>query len=162
MDALQNRCYMCISWTRVLYSVVITWQSNPPVSQFFSLWNVFKSVWSMFVYNTSCSTSCWSWSDLMSLTRKCPSRCKTLMWYFTLLHLKLLPKSQKLTTLIIYESPGQHWKWLWYKTVHLWFIFYKDVEHATITIRNDICCNIIVEIEEKRGSKFQHFNTSFN
>ena len=37
--------------TRVLYSVVITWQSNPPVSQFNSLCNEFTSVWSMFVYN---------------------------------------------------------------------------------------------------------------
>ena len=25
---------MCIQWKRVLYSVVITWQSNPPISQF--------------------------------------------------------------------------------------------------------------------------------
>ena len=31
---MQNRCYMCIQWTRVLCSVVITRQSNPPVSQF--------------------------------------------------------------------------------------------------------------------------------
>ena len=33
-NALQNRCYMCIQWTSVLYFVVITWQSNPPISQF--------------------------------------------------------------------------------------------------------------------------------
>jgi len=25
---------MCIQWTRVIYSVVITRQSNPPISQF--------------------------------------------------------------------------------------------------------------------------------
>ena len=51
-NALQNRCYMCIQWTRVLYSVVVTWQSNPPISQINSLCNEFTSVWSMFVYNT--------------------------------------------------------------------------------------------------------------
>ena len=51
-NALQNRCYMCIQWTRFLYSV-ITWQSNPPISQFNSLCNEFKSVWSMFVYNST-------------------------------------------------------------------------------------------------------------
>ena len=44
---------MCIQWTHVLYSVVITRQSNPPISQFNSLCNEFTSVWSMFVYNTS-------------------------------------------------------------------------------------------------------------
>jgi len=27
-------CYMCIQWSRVLYSVVKTWQSNPPILQF--------------------------------------------------------------------------------------------------------------------------------
>ena len=36
----------------VLYSVVITRQSNPPISQFNSMCNEFTSVWSMFVYNT--------------------------------------------------------------------------------------------------------------
>jgi len=51
-NALQNRCYMCIQRTCVLYSVVITWQSNPPISQFNSPYNEFTSVWSMFVYNT--------------------------------------------------------------------------------------------------------------
>ena len=45
-------CYMCIQWTRVLYSVVITWTSNLPISQF-SPCNEFKSVWSMCVYNTT-------------------------------------------------------------------------------------------------------------
>jgi len=43
---------MCLQWTRVLYSVVITRQSNPPISQFNSPCNEFTSVWSMFVYNT--------------------------------------------------------------------------------------------------------------
>ena len=49
---MQNRWYMCIHWTRVLYSVVITQQSNPPISQFNSLYNEFTSFWSMFIYNT--------------------------------------------------------------------------------------------------------------
>jgi len=44
--------YMCIQWTCIIYSVVITWQSNPPISRFNSLCNKFTSVWSMFVYNT--------------------------------------------------------------------------------------------------------------
>ena len=48
---------MCIQWTRVLYSVVITWRSNPPVSQFNSLCNEFLSVWSMFVYTIYWSSS---------------------------------------------------------------------------------------------------------
>jgi len=42
---------MCIQWTRVLYSVVLTGQSNPPISQFNTPCNEFTSVWSMFVYN---------------------------------------------------------------------------------------------------------------
>ena len=42
---------MCIQWTCVLYSVVITWQSYRPISQFNSPCTEFKSVWSMFVYN---------------------------------------------------------------------------------------------------------------
>ena len=29
-QCIPNRCYMCIQWTCVIYSVVITWQSNPP------------------------------------------------------------------------------------------------------------------------------------
>ena len=32
--------------------VVITWQSNPHISQFNSTCNEFMSVWTMFVYNT--------------------------------------------------------------------------------------------------------------
>ena len=43
---------MCVQWTRVLYSAVITRQSNPPISQFNSPCNEFTSFWSMFVYNT--------------------------------------------------------------------------------------------------------------
>jgi len=50
LNALQNRCYMCIQWTQVLYSVVITQQSNPPISQFNRWCNDFTSVLSMFVY----------------------------------------------------------------------------------------------------------------
>ena len=47
-----KRWYMWIQWTRVLYSIVITWQSSPPISQLNSMCNAFTSVWSMFVYNT--------------------------------------------------------------------------------------------------------------
>jgi len=43
---------MCLQWTRVLYSVVITGHSNPPISQFNSPCKEFMSDWSMFVYNT--------------------------------------------------------------------------------------------------------------
>ena len=43
---------MCIQWTPVLNSVVLTGQSNPPISQFNTPCNEFTSVWSMFVYNT--------------------------------------------------------------------------------------------------------------
>ena len=43
---------MCIHWTHVLYSVVITRQSNPPISQFNSPCNEFTSVRSMFVCNS--------------------------------------------------------------------------------------------------------------
>ena len=42
---------MCLQWTRVLYSIVIPQQSNPPISQFNSPNNEFTSGWSMFVYN---------------------------------------------------------------------------------------------------------------
>jgi len=44
---------MCIQWTRVLYSVVITRQSNLPISQFNSLCNEFTSFGSMFEYNNN-------------------------------------------------------------------------------------------------------------
>ena len=47
------RCYMCIQWTRVLYSAVITCQSNPPLLQFNSPYIECTSVWSMFVYITN-------------------------------------------------------------------------------------------------------------
>ena len=50
---ITNRCYMCIQWTRVLYAVVITRQSNPPISQVNSPCNEFTSVWSMCVYNNN-------------------------------------------------------------------------------------------------------------
>ena len=43
--------YTSIQWTRVLYSVVTTRKSNPPISQFNSPCYEFTSFWSMFVYN---------------------------------------------------------------------------------------------------------------
>ena len=42
-----------IGVTGVYNEQSVTWQSNPPSSQFNSLCNEFMSVWSMFVYNTS-------------------------------------------------------------------------------------------------------------
>jgi len=39
-----NRCYMCIQWTSVLYFIVITCQSNPPIQQ--TVWCIQQ--WSMF------------------------------------------------------------------------------------------------------------------
>ena len=39
---------MCIQWTRAIYSVEITRQSNPPISTFSRLCNAVTSVWSMF------------------------------------------------------------------------------------------------------------------
>ena len=42
---------MCIQWTCVLYSVVITLQSNPPISEVSRTCNEFTSVWSMFPCN---------------------------------------------------------------------------------------------------------------
>ena len=41
---------MCIQWMHIIYCVVITWQSNPHISQFDSLYNESTSVLSMFVY----------------------------------------------------------------------------------------------------------------
>jgi len=56
-DTEQNRTECLFphvyTMTRVLYSVEITRQSNPPISQFNSLCNEFTSFWSMFVYNIS-------------------------------------------------------------------------------------------------------------
>ena len=44
----------CVYNWHMFYTLfVITWQSNPPVSQFNCPCNEFTSVWSMFVYNTS-------------------------------------------------------------------------------------------------------------
>ena len=43
---------MCIQWTSVIkYSVEITRQPNPPISQFRRQCNEFTSAWSMFPYN---------------------------------------------------------------------------------------------------------------
>ena len=42
---------MCIQWTHVLYSGVITQHSHPPISQFSSLCNEFTSGWLMFPCN---------------------------------------------------------------------------------------------------------------
>ena len=42
---------MYIQWIRVLNSIVITQQSNPPISQFNNPCNEFMSVWSMFPCN---------------------------------------------------------------------------------------------------------------
>ena len=50
---------MCIQWTHVIFSVVIIWQSNAPISQFNSLCNEFTSVWSMFVYNNKSVIAVW-------------------------------------------------------------------------------------------------------
>jgi len=36
---------MCIQWTRVIYYVVIRWQSNPLISQFSRPCNAFMGVW---------------------------------------------------------------------------------------------------------------------
>ena len=38
---------MCIQWTRVLFPDVITWQSNPPISQVNIPCNEFTSAWLM-------------------------------------------------------------------------------------------------------------------
>ena len=50
-NELQNRCYMCIQWTRYSYSGVITRQSNPPISQISRPCNESTSVRSMFPCN---------------------------------------------------------------------------------------------------------------
>jgi len=39
---------MFYQWTRVIYSVVITRQANPPILRFSRLCNEFMCVWSMF------------------------------------------------------------------------------------------------------------------
>ena len=59
-NVLQNRCYMCIPWTRVLYSVVITRQSNLFRNSVDC--NEFRSVWPMLladcVMNSGLSNQC--------------------------------------------------------------------------------------------------------
>ena len=50
--------HLCIQWTHVPYSVVIT--SYPPISQFSSPCIEFTSVWSMFVYNTTGTAVKWT------------------------------------------------------------------------------------------------------
>ena len=50
-----HRCYMCTQWTRVLYSVVLTRQSNPSISQFTSFWS--KFVYNI-MFNVFCSAGC--------------------------------------------------------------------------------------------------------
>ena len=42
---------MCIQWALAIDSVVITRQSNPPISKFNKLCNEFMSVWLMFPCN---------------------------------------------------------------------------------------------------------------
>jgi len=43
---------MCKQWTRVLLSVEIASQSNPPISQFNSMCNAFTRVRLMSIYDT--------------------------------------------------------------------------------------------------------------
>ena len=50
-NKLHGPMHYKIGVTRDIYSVVITLQSNPPVSKFSSLCNEFSSVWSMFPCN---------------------------------------------------------------------------------------------------------------
>ena len=76
---------MCIQWTRVLYSVVITRQSNPPISQFNSPCNEFTSFWSMFytifkrkyylVVATMCDCSTCRWRHRI-LARETRTTCR--------------------------------------------------------------------------------------
>ena len=62
---------MCIQWTSVLYSVIITWQSNPPIPQFNSPCTEFTSVWSMFTCSTSTISLlfCLSWTNGLEVVR---------------------------------------------------------------------------------------------
>jgi len=43
---------MSIQWTHCFKTVVITQHPNSPISKINSLYDGFKSVWSMFPYNT--------------------------------------------------------------------------------------------------------------
>ena len=75
-------CYMCIQWSRVLYSVVITRQSNPPISQFNSPCNDFTSVWSMFQcnnYNLSTETVTLTSCLLIEERSKSPVKIATMV-----------------------------------------------------------------------------------
>jgi len=45
---------MCIKLTLDINIVVITRQSDPPISQFSRPYNEFKSIWSMFSCNMLC------------------------------------------------------------------------------------------------------------
>ena len=51
-----------------IYSVVITWLSNPPISQFNNLCNEFTSVWSLFLYNIIYKISSSSLCTLLNMT----------------------------------------------------------------------------------------------
>ena len=81
-NALQNRCYIRIQWTCVLNSVVLTRQSNPPISQFISLWNEFSSVWSMILCNTDSHLSkhLFTWEQSVSISGSCTSTLFTVVW----------------------------------------------------------------------------------
>jgi len=82
-----NRCYKCIQWPRVLYSVVITWQSNPPISRFNCPCNEITSVWSVFVYNTRFRLICLCIFDVLLFTGKVPH---PLHWQVLLLQSKCI------------------------------------------------------------------------
>ena len=58
-----NALKIGVTWTRVIYSVVITWQSNPHISQFNSPCNESTSVWSMFAYNIYAPNLCTTLND---------------------------------------------------------------------------------------------------
>ena len=86
-NVLQIRCYMCIQWTCVLYSVVLTWQSNPPISPFNSPCNELTSVWSMFdvciqstfLFPRQFTYTLWT-RNTTRLNRICKKRCCLIYW----------------------------------------------------------------------------------
>jgi len=53
---------MFIQWQKDIYSVVITKQSNPPISKFSRLCNEFMSLWSMFLCSRLCNEFMSVWS----------------------------------------------------------------------------------------------------